>query len=179
MRVTTGFTSKISARDRTASSRRFSASTSTPSKSHRREKWRHCLMHQRPRTQQAAHRPVCLDFPPAPVVAMGFFLVSVHIAAENLVSGMAILIEEVKRNIIERKQVRVEQAVASLMSDGRPNTSPGNLSSFGIKRCRNNDGLNAVLSEPGESQHAVRQFLVLRGDIETLFDEAVDADRFR
>src|SRR5208337_826096 len=110
---------------------------------------------------------------------MRFFLVSVHIAAENLVSGVAVLVEEVKRNIIEREQVRVEQAVASLMGYGRPDTSPGNPPAFGIKRCRNNDCLNAVLSEPSESQHAVGQVLVLWGDIETLFDKAVDANGFR
>jgi len=48
---------------------------------------------------------------------MCFFLVSLHIATENLVSGMAVLIEEVKRDIIEREQMRVEQAVPSLMSE--------------------------------------------------------------
>jgi hypothetical protein len=31
---------------------------------------------------------------------MRLFLVSVHVAAENLVAGMAVLVEEVKRNII-------------------------------------------------------------------------------
>jgi hypothetical protein len=150
-----------------------------PEQSCRRKKWLHRLKHQGPRTQEAAHRPVCLDFPPAAIVAVRFFLVSVHVATENLVSGVAVLVEEVKRSVIEREQVRVEKSVASLMGDGCPDTSRSVLAAFGIQCCRNDNGFNAVLSEPGESQHAVWQILVLWGNIETLFDEAVDANRFR
>ena len=73
----------------------------------------------------------------------------------------------------------MQEPMAALMRDGRPDAPSRNLTAFSVKRRRNHNGLNAVLSEPRESQHAVGQVLILRGDIETLFDEAIDANGFR
>ena len=109
---------------------------------------------------------------------MRFFLVTVHVPAENLIARVAVFVEELQRYLIERKKMRVEQSMPALVRHRRPHAALSDLPAFGVKRRRDNDRLHAVFAEPGKSQHTVRQVFILRRNLETLFDEALDADRF-
>ena len=78
------------------------------------------------------------------------FLVPLYIAAKDLVSGMAVPVEKVKRDVIEREKMRVQQPMSPLMRDGRPDPPRGDLTALGIQSSGNDDCRHAVLSEPGE-----------------------------
>lgn len=93
--------------------------------------------------------------------------------------GMTVIVEQVKWLHIERKQISMQQAVPSLVCQRGPYAALGDFRSFEIKRRRNHDAIDTLLTKLCISQDAVRKLFVLRYDTKALLHEAIDPHRLR
>ena len=84
---------------------------------------------------------------------MCFLLISMHVPAKNLISGMAVLDKKMERYFIEREQVCVEEPVASFMCNRCPDASRGDFSALGVEGGGYHDRFHSVLPESSESQY--------------------------
>jgi len=136
-----------------------------------------CFLHEAGGAQQASHRPVRLELPPAAIVGACLSFFAKDIAAEYLVVRVAVGVEKMQRLAVEREQIRVKEAMSRFVGERSTDAALCDLGFLGVERCRDDDCLHAAFAEPCVTQDACRQLLVFSGYTKSLLREAIDPDR--